>query len=38
MKNLSAQSYIDLHGFSVVIFLAQLLDDFDIFFWCDWIA
>ena len=26
------------YGFSVVIFLAQLVDDFDIFFWCDWIA
>jgi len=26
------------YGFSVVIFLAQLVDDFDILFWCDWIA
>jgi hypothetical protein len=26
------------YGFSVVIFLAQLVDDFDIFFCCDWIA
>lgn len=24
--------------FSVIIFLAQLVDDFDILFWCDWIA
>ena len=26
------------YGFSVIIFLAQLVDDFDILFWCDWIA
>jgi hypothetical protein len=26
------------YGFSVVIFLAQLVDDLDILFWCDWIA
>src|SRR5437667_12595343 len=26
------------YGFSVVILLAQLVDDFDILFWCDWIA
>jgi hypothetical protein len=26
------------YGFSVAIFFAQLVDDFDILFWCDWIA
>jgi len=26
------------YGFSLVIFFLQLVDDFDILFWCDWIA
>jgi hypothetical protein len=26
------------YGFSLLIFLAQLLDDFDLFFWIEWIA
>jgi hypothetical protein len=26
------------YGFSLVIFFAQMLDGFDILFWCDWIA
>jgi hypothetical protein len=26
------------YGFSLVILFVQLMDDFDILFWCDWIA
>jgi len=26
------------YGFSLLIFFLQLVDDFDILFWCDWIA
>jgi len=26
------------YGFSVIIFLWELADYFDIFFWCDWVA
>jgi hypothetical protein len=26
------------YGFSLLIFFIQLLDDFDILFWCDWVA
>jgi len=26
------------YGFSLVIFFLQLMDDFEILFWCDWIA
>jgi hypothetical protein len=26
------------YGFSLVIFFVQLMDDFDILFWCDWIT
>jgi hypothetical protein len=26
------------YGFSLVILFAQLMDDFDILFWCDWIT
>jgi Sulfotransferase family len=26
------------YGFSFFIFFAQLLDDFETFFWCDWVA
>jgi hypothetical protein len=26
------------YGFSLVIFFLQVMDDFDILFWCDWIA
>jgi hypothetical protein len=26
------------YGFSLLIFCLQLVDDFDILFWCDWIA
>ena len=26
------------YGLSVVIFLSELADYFDIFFWCDWVA
>ena len=33
-----AKSWPARYGFSVIIFLAQLVDDFDLFFWCDWIG
>jgi hypothetical protein len=26
------------YGFSLLVFAIQLLDDFDILFWCDWVA
>jgi len=26
------------YGFSLLVFFLQLVDDFDILFWCDWIA
>lgn len=26
------------YGFSLLIFFVQVLDGFDILFWCDWIA
>ena len=26
------------YGFSLLIFFIQVLDDFDILFWCDWVA
>ncbi len=26
------------YGFSLLVFFVQLLDDFDVLSWCDWIA
>jgi len=33
-----AKQWPGRYGFSLLIFFVQLLDDFDILFWCDWIA
>jgi Sulfotransferase family len=33
-----ARNWPARYGFSFLIFFAQLLDDLDIFFWCDWVA
>jgi hypothetical protein len=33
-----AKQWPTRYGFSLVIFFWELTDDFDIFFWCDWIA
>jgi hypothetical protein len=33
-----ARQWPGRYGFSVVIFLWELADYFDIFFWCDWVA
>jgi Sulfotransferase family len=33
-----AQQWPTRYGFSLLILVVQLLDDFDILFWCDWIA
>ena len=33
-----AQQWPARYGFSLLILVVQLLDDFDILFWCDWIA
>jgi hypothetical protein len=26
------------YGFSLLIFFIQMVDDFDMLFWCDWVA
>jgi hypothetical protein len=33
-----AKNWPARYGFSLLIFFLQLMDDFDILFWCDWIA
>jgi hypothetical protein len=33
-----AKQWPGRYGFSLLIFFLQLVDDFDIVFWCDWIA
>ena len=34
----SAKKWPARYGFSLLILFVQLLDDFDILFWCDWVA
>jgi hypothetical protein len=33
-----AKKWPGRYGFSLLIFFIQLVDDFDILFWCDWVA
>jgi hypothetical protein len=33
-----AKKWPSRYGFSLLVFFLQLVDDFDILFWCDWIA
>ena len=33
-----ARNWPTRYGFSLLWFLVELADDFDLFFWCDWIA
>jgi hypothetical protein len=33
-----ARAWPARYGFSLLWFFIDLLDDFDLFFWCDWVA